>query len=358
MGSVVTLDLPFRQTTRDARQTALLQRFACERRPDTDVFWLKENAEVLNILTSTGAKLPLSALAPFDPHYITLDRKLAFFPQYYRFLLSLCLDLEDLGMPGDMGARSVEWVAFEGLVHAELSDLQRAEARRLCLRRGIDPTFCDSGLDDRLRGFGSRSATFTLPNKKAAYELTHIVFYLSEYGHRDPDLPAVFIDSLRFAGTVAFLEMNIDLLAEICIALRFSGQTPPDTWESWLAAQARHFVIEADATGWVSDDYHPYLMVQWFLSTAGLGGFGTMLPEGGLRITAPRPHVAPLRELSECMYRLEGDRIADWSRMRTRIDPLLTAEAREVVEAAEKAVDFDAFFHGFSRAATVKGIPA
>jgi len=56
MGSVVTLDLPFRQTTRDARQTALLQRFACERRPDTDVFWLKENAELLNILECTGTR--------------------------------------------------------------------------------------------------------------------------------------------------------------------------------------------------------------------------------------------------------------------------------------------------------------
>ena len=358
MGSVVTLDLPFRQTTREARQAALLHRFASERRSDTDVFWLKENAEVLNILSSTGAVLPPSALGPFDTLYRTLDRRLGFFPQYYRFLLSLCLDLEDLGMAGDKGARAVEWVAAEGLVAAELSDLQRAEARRLCLRRGVDPTSHDTGLDDRLRSFGSRSATFALPNKKAAYELTHIVFYLSEYGQRNPDLPAAFLDSLRFAGTVAFLEMNIDLLAEICIALRFAGQTPPSTWENWLTAQARHFVIEADSAGWMSDDYHPYLMVQWFLSAAGLGGFGAMLPEGGLRITAPRPHVAPLRELSECMYSLEGDRVADWSLMRTRIDPLLTAEAREVVEAAEQAVDFDAFFHGFSRAATAQGVPA
>ncbi|MGK7653058.1 DUF6902 family protein [Roseovarius sp. B08] len=356
MGSIVTLDLPFRQTSREARQTALLQRFAAERRSETDVFWLKENAEILNVLSSTGATLPLAALAPFDTLYRTIDRRLRFFPQYYRFLLSLCLDLEDLGMGGTMGAWAVEWVAAEGLVSAELSDLQRAEARRLCLRRGVDPTSQDPGLDDRLRSFGSRSTTFALPNKKAAYELTHIVFYLSEYGRRNPDLPAAFADSLRFAGTVAFLEMNIDLLAEVCIALRFAGQAPPDTWENWLSAQARHFLIEADPAGWISDDYHPYLMVQWFLSTAGLGGFGAMLPEGGLRITAPSPHVAPLRELSESMYRLEGERIADWSLMRTRIDPLLTAEAREVVEAAEQAIDFDAFFHGFSRA-TTQGVP-
>ena len=79
------------------------------------------------------------------------------------------------------------------------------------------------GLNDRLRGFARRSITFALPNKKAAYELTHIVFYLSEYGRRDPEVGQAFIDSLHFAGTLAFLELNLDLLAEICIALRFAG---------------------------------------------------------------------------------------------------------------------------------------
>jgi hypothetical protein len=350
MGSVVKLDIPFRQTTRSARQAALIQRFANERRCETDVFWLKENAEVLNIMVSTGAELPGEALTPLAKLYDTLDRRLGFFPQYYRFLLSLSLDLEDLGMPGQKAARAAEWVVSEGLVAAELSDLQRAEARRLCLRRGVDPLSGDAGLDDRLRAFGSRSATFALPNKKAAYELTHIVFYLSEYGQRDPDLPAAFVDSLEFAGTVAFLEMNLDLLAEVCIALRFAGQVPSETWEHWLATQARHFVIEAEPTGWMSDDYHPYLMAQWFLSTAGLGGFGTALPEGSVRFAAPKPHAAPLRELSECIYRLEGARSAEWSAMRNLVDPYLSAEAREIVEAAERAVDFDAFFHGFSRA--------
>lgn len=356
MGSVINLEIPFRQSTREARQTALIQRFAVERRSETDVFWLKENAEVLNILASTGASVEREALKPLDTFYRTLDRRLGFFPQYYRFLLSMCLDLEDLGMAGDKGARAVERIASEGLVEAELSDLQRAEARRLCLRRDVDPLRSDGGLDDRLRAFGSRSTTFALPNKKAAYELTHIVFYLSEYGQRDPQLPNAFVDSLHFAGTIAFLEMNIDLLAEVCIALHFAGQTPSSTWKSWLAAQARHFVIEADSTGWMSDDYHPYLIVQWFLSTTGSGGFGASLPEGGLRFTAPRSAAAPLRELSECMYRLDGNRKSDWSTMRRQIDPLLSSEAREVVKAAEEAVDFEAFFHGFSRA-SAQGMP-
>ena len=62
MGNVVPLDVPFRQNSMAARQAAMLGRFAQERRRDGDVFWLKENAEALNVLESTGAVLPEGAL--------------------------------------------------------------------------------------------------------------------------------------------------------------------------------------------------------------------------------------------------------------------------------------------------------
>lgn len=350
MGSIVQLDFPVRQTTLPARQAALIQRFAEARRPETDVFWLKENAEILNILVSTNAKLPEQALSPFKQLYEGIDRRLGFFLQYYRFLISICLDLEDLGTPGSKGTACVERVCRDGLVDAELSDLQRAEARRLCLRRDVDPLKPDTGLDDRLRAFGCRNTTFTIPNKKASYELTHIVFYLSEYGGKDPELPVPFVDSLQFAGTVAFLEMNIDLLAEVCIALRFAGQTPPKTWEKWLVEQARNFVIRSEEMGWMADDYHPYLMTQWFMSAGGYGGFSAILPEGSIRFSAPRSPVKPLRELSECVFQIDIPKNARWSTTRREISNKLSVEALEVVEAAEQAIDFEAFFHGFARA--------
>ena len=278
MGSVVPINVPFRQNTREARIAAAIQRFAEERRRPSDVFWLKENAELLGLLESTGSRVAPEALRPLSCFYNELDARLSFFPQYYRFFRSIALDMEDLGQPGDMGLRAVEWVAEQGLIEAELSDLQRAEARRLCARRGIAVMENEVGLDDRLRAFGCRSATFSLPNKKAAYELTHIVFYLSEYGRRDPHLPKAFVQSLRFAGTLAFLELNIDLLAEICIALRYAGETPPEIWENWLSTQARRFICDAHDGGWMNDDYHPYLMVTWHALTCEAGGFGLNLP--------------------------------------------------------------------------------
>jgi hypothetical protein len=354
MGTVLHVDFPARQD-KPSRQAALLACFAEARRPPLDVFWMKENAEALNVLEctgGTGGKLEASGLFPHASFYAGIERQIAFFPQYYRFFLSICLDLEDLGQPGDKGEALCAWAARSGLAEAELSDLQRAEARRLMMRRGIDPVAHDTGLDARLRAFTARSDTFALPNKKAAYELTHIVFYLSEYGRRDPGLDAAALTSLRHAGTLAFLELNIDLLSEVCIALRFAGATPPEIWERWLADQASRFhVVEAEPRAAAADDYHPWLMLNWAMAVAGRPAFSQDIPEGCVAFVAPSPAAGPLRELSDSMYGLDGPRSDDWHAMRDRVGDTLSTEARVVLEAAEQAVDFECFFRGFARAA-------
>lgn len=350
MENVVQLNVPFRQHSGADRQAALMACFAQHRRFGDDVFWLKENAELLNILDSTGAAPDGAALSVHDDFYADMEKRMGFFPQYYRFILSICLDLEDLGMPGDKGAQLARWVAAQGLVDAELSDLQRAEARRLCTRRGIDPLARDCGLDDRLRGFAGRCETFSMPNKKAAYELTHIVFYLSEYGCRDPELGAEINDSLDFAGTLAFLDLNVDLLAEICVAMRFAGRTPPEIWEAWLVEQLGAFSIESDPQADIHDDYHEFLMCNWFMAVAGHGGFGHRIAPGRLAFRRARPPAGPLRELSECMYRMDGARSDDWQAMRPHVADRLSDEAQAVLIAAEAANEsFDRFFAGFAR---------
>ncbi len=350
MTNVVRLNTPFRQNGTAARQSALLANFATHRRFGDDVFWLKENAEVLNVFESTDAQLDTAALSVHGTFYEEIEKRMGFFPQYYRFLLSICLDLEDLGVPGNKGAHLAEWVSEQSLIQAEMSDLQRAEARRLCMRRGCDPLRDDPGLDDRLRGFAARSRTFAMPNKKAAYELTHIVFYLSEYGRIDPRLDESFIQSLNFAGTLAFLDLNVDLLSEICIALRFAHQTPPEIWENWLVTQAQSFHLQGDENGAVQDDYHQYLMVNWFMTIAGQGGFGHNVPDGRVVFHQPRPSALPLHELSECVYEMGDARSDDWQVMRGAVSARLSEEAHLVLTAAEAASDrFDDFFAGFAR---------
>lgn len=349
MSNIVQLTVPSRIPPLEARITALLGSFADHRRTGDDVFWLKENAELLNILECTGQAVPSEALARHAGFYADAVTRLEFFPQYYRFILSLALDLEDLGIPGDQAQRMVDFAHSQGLAHAEISDLQRAEARRLMTRRGIDP-LNDDGLNDRLRAFCARTATFALPNKKAAYELTHIVYYLSEYGRRDPDLPEEALQSLHFAGLTAFLDQNADLLAEICIALRYMGQVPPGVWTAWLEQETVTYHVTADPMASINDDYHEYLVCNWHQAVTGAPLFRKPMRDERLRFERGARAQTVLRELSQAIYGLDH-RSGDWGRMRPRMEPALSPQARDVLSvAAQSSAMFDAYFEGFARA--------
>lgn len=347
MSNVVSLGLPRRLSLAD-RQALLIGNFACNRRKPDDVFWLKENAEVLNVLASSGAMLSDNALEPYRRIYDGLEERLRFFPQYYRFLLSICLDLEDLGIGKTKGTALCHWVAKAGLEQAELSDLQRAEAQRLLNRRGA--RIEDIQLRARLRRFINRSDTFALPNKKAAYELTHIIFYLSDYGVKDPQIDEAAIVSLEFAGLLAYLDQDVDLLAETCVAMRFAGQRPSRIWEDWIAGQMRGFTLSDKGAGH-SDAYHEYLVTSWWALFADRPSFPGMPRASGLHITRHTARKSPLRAMSECMFHLGPARSSDWSQMRQAMSDAIGVDGEDILSGAEQSSDrFGAFFEGFSRA--------
>lgn len=350
MSNVIQLSLPRRLTRREDRFTSLMGQFACERRDPLDVYWLKENAELLNILLGTGAQPEEEGLAVYGEFYETIRERVSFFPQYYRFYLSLALDLEDLGMQGSHGEELVDWVRRDGAADGELSDLQRLEARRLMLRRGVDPLPHDTGLEARLRAFAATSATFSRPNRKAAYELTHIIFYLSEYGQRDPAMDEQTTQSLHFAGLLAWLDEDADLLAEICIALRFAGKDVPKAWENWCGERFAAMQILPARSG-VQDQYHEYLVGHWAHHVAGGRAFDQVLPEGALAFHLERNPLTPLRALSHGLLNLGAGRIANWTLMRQRLQSQLSEETLIAIDAAAtSSPQFDAFFNGFARA--------
>ncbi|WP_146345210.1 DUF6902 family protein [Phaeobacter marinintestinus] len=350
MSNVIHLNVPAQRQSAAARRSALIASFAQHRRFGDDVFWLKENAELLNILECTGARLDDQALIPHDGFYAGVEKRLGFFPQYYRFLLSICLDLEDLGMTGNKAEALCAWVAREGLADAELSDLQRAEARRLMQRRGIDPMAGDPGLENRLRAFIGRSDTFSMPNKKAAYELTHIVFYLSEYGRKDPALDQSAITSLEFAGILAYLDQNADLLAEICVALRFAGVEPSAIWEGWLERETHRFAVTSGPNVTTSDNYHDYFVCNWLMSVSGRDSFVKPAEHERMSFARAVPFSGPLREMSECMFQMEENRSDDWTIMRPMVEDALTEIGYDILSEAQKSSEkFADFFAGFAR---------
>ncbi|MEO0379651.1 MAG: hypothetical protein AAF252_05235 [Pseudomonadota bacterium] len=354
MSNIIALNAPPRRQRLRERTPALVECFARQRRIPDDVFWLKENAELLNILECTGQNLSALDLEPHSAFYAQLSERLTFFPQYYRFLLSIGLDLEDLGMPGNQMEQLCAWVGAQGLIEAELSDLQRAEARRLLSRRGVSPGVVDSHLDARLRAFINRPETFALPNKKAAYELTHIVFYLSEYGRRDPQLDAKALVSLEYAGILAHLEQNMDLLAEICVALRQAGAQPSPIWEDAVRANLSEFKIVADDQTTLSDHYHEYLVSTWAMVAAGADDTGRALPVGRCVFVQPDGAVPALRAMSATLMSLAQARSGDWAQMEASVLDMLDEDAAQTLQRTiASSPAFAGFFEVFARATSL-----
>jgi len=359
MSNVIDFPAPLRQAAPSEAPAQglapLIAAFAEGRRDREDVFWLKENAELLSILNCTGARPGQGALAPYAPLMAEMAARLHLFPQYYRFLLSLCLDLEDLGLgprrdPG-LGERLCAWVAREGLPGAELSDLQRAEARCLLARRGAARPLGEDALGDRLRAFSGRPATFALPNRKAAYELTHIVFYLSDYGRRDPGLSPEALVSLDYAGLLAFLDQNLDLLAEVCTALRLAGRRPSPIWCRAVARGHGAIPVLSAPEAPLQDAYHLYLVTGWAQRVAGAPAFAP-LAGGALRFAPPPQGRSALPPLSACLRDLGARRSADWGAMRGHVLSYLGAEGHALLYKAERSSPrFGEFFEGFARAA-------
>lgn len=350
MSNVINLTFPSRREQRAASIAALLETFAMHRRRDGDVFWMKENAEILNILECTGQEVSHDALSAYADFYDTIEDRMEFFPQYYRFLLSICQDLEALGMSGGKAQRLAQWVADQGLVEAELSDLQRGEAARLMTRIGVNPAVDVTPINDRLKRFAGRSATFAVPNKKAAYELTHIVFYLSEYGRRDPGLGADVVQSLKFTGTLAFLDCNFDLLAEVLVSLRYCGASAPQAWTDAVRRSTARFSVAEGEDAVRQDDYHEYLVCNWALSASGERPFQMPLSRGPVSFHSATANTAPLRELSQVMHDLNLRRSDDWVGMRDYLCDSVSPESANILLDAEEACDcFEDFFAGFAR---------
>jgi len=332
------------------RIQSVLELVAQSRRRTEDVFWLKENAEALNVLESSGQDVTSDALSVYDEFYDTIEQKLQFFPQYYRFFLSIALDLESLGFTGGFaGGKAADlthWCAAQQLVEGELSDLQRAEARRLAQRVDVQLTGLD-GLDQRLHHFMNTSATFALPNKKAAYELTHIIFYLSEYGRRDPGVSDQAIKSLHFVGILLMLEQNADLLAEVCIALRFCGATVPADWVAWLE---KHLSAAQFGTRSVmADDYHQYLMCDWLAQLHGSPCFEMVVPDQVGSIDMPEYNTAALRHLSHAIMETSGLMAVAGMATQT-LSVSLPTDVYDMLEfVADTSEHFDEFFEKFTR---------
>ena len=78
-------------------------------------------------------------LTAYEPFYAAARDRLRFFPQYYRFLLSMVLDLEDLGIPGDEGQAMVDLAAAELGTELEATTHEGPRQARVVEKPFFDP---------------------------------------------------------------------------------------------------------------------------------------------------------------------------------------------------------------------------
>lgn len=328
----------------------LVDMFAHCRRGKHDPFWLKENAELVQILAATQASVTPSDLAPYEDFAAGVMKELRFFPQYYRLFLSIALDLDKMGLPNVPVQEMAEFIHKNALYDIELSDTHRSESFSLLARAGIDASSVDPTLNERLTRFFQNSKLFSLPNRRAAYDLFHIVFHKTDYGRREIEKDIALRLSLMNAGMVAWLEDNLDLLSEVVISLRLCGEDVPNVWADAITSSISHmeFSTSHDNTP-INDEYHQYFVMNWAASTIGKSSFGDMVPTGATLIRQGFARINALQELSMALFEMGETRQPDWAQTRWKLWKHLSYGARKKLEVLEEFEEFEGFFEEFSR---------
>lgn len=284
--------------------------FAHKRNAELSFSYLKENGELLSIAASSGLKLEPAALEFYRGFYETAFETCQFFPQYFRFILGIVLDLEQLGFKGDMGQKICNYIFSQGYFDYETSDTRRLEILTLLERRLPRTTIGSERYQDlftKIDAFISHPNHFIKFNKPLFYELTHHIFFLTDYGRRSLKLKNSPIECLTNIGILALLDDDTDLLAEICICFHFLGETPPAYWETYVESALNNIQITFNTPQHIlmnapTDQYHTYLVNNWLMAVRNKPSFCANLSQGTPRFSFPVKNRSVLSLLSESLY--------------------------------------------------------
>ncbi len=251
--------------------------FAAKRSEGLSLSFLKENGELLSIALSSGMTINDASLALYHELYEKIDKLCELYPPFFRFFLGITLDLEDLGMPGNQGEKLIEFVLKNDLYAYDVSDTRRMEIINLLERRGRAPNYetdPKKQLFNRMIGFMERPERFIKFNRPLFYDLTHLIFFGTNFGNQKIPHSEKIFESLNHIGMLAYLDDDEDLLSEVCLCFIFLGRKAP---QIWIDASRRglemidiQFPIgpknSADISG---DDYHIYLVTSWLQAVSG-----------------------------------------------------------------------------------------
>jgi len=235
----------------------------------------------LAIAVSSGLSFSSEALEIYTELYDKIDKLCHLYPSFFRFFLAIALDLEDLGMPGHKGTDLIDYVTKHEFYTYDTSDTRRMEIINLLSRRDKVPNFDMDSKDallKRVMGFLEQPDQFIKFNRPLFYEFTHLVFYITDFGNLSIVHSLKLFQSLNHIGMLAYLDNDIDLLAEVCLCYLFLKSSAPQIWLTACATGLKDIDItfkNKTALKGIppTDDYHIYFVNSWLMSKAGKPAF-------------------------------------------------------------------------------------
>jgi len=296
-----------------------VEAFAVKRNPVLSFPFLKENGELLSICIDSGFLIEPRALTLYNDFYENAFKLTQLYPQYYRFTLAMTIDIEKAGMTGTESGKIAKYVKDEQLWLYDTSDTRRLETLTLLKGQGsLDGSSLEvyKSTIEKLDQFISNPDWYKKFNKPLFYDLTHIIFFLTDNGKQPFSLKNDPQTCLIYMGLLSLLDNDADLLAEVCICLRYLGKEVPKYWDEFLQKSFKGIDVTYDGTvasalNPTVDEYHIYFVLNWYQALNGKPAFDTRFKGRIPSFSIPNMQPSLLSKLSDQAHQNHLGREAD-----------------------------------------------
>lgn len=333
-----------------------VEAFALRRNTGLSFPFLKENGELLSIAANSGLYVEPKSLALYTLFYEQSYEIYQLYPQFSRFILGITLDLETLGHPGTQAKKIAEHMLNIGMLDFETSDTRRLETLSMFERLGMRSECAQRHKRlalDRVTAFTSDADHFTRLNKPLFYELTHLVFFLSDYGRKAMPISTDIHRCLIHAGVLAYLDDDFDLLAEVCVSLSFISAQIPKLWQGAISKFLSSMKISfethlASALNPSVDEYHPFLVSNWFLAISGGNAFSTRFNSKKPNFCIPQTERSVLSAIATSVHEAFIDRLTPKAASNMIRDQLSAEQQAKISTCCEQVTITNSVLSSFS----------
>ena len=261
----------------------IIEAFAVKRNPTLSFPYFKENGELLSITVNSGFLLDPRAVALYDDFYTSALKLAKCYPQYFRFIIGIVIDLEKGGMQGNESEKITQYILDEGLVLFDMCETRKLETLSMLQEVApLNPQFIGihNNIIENVDRLISNPDLYAKLNKPLFYELTHILFFLTKYGKEPIALTNDVLPCLTNMGLLCLLDNDADLLAEICICMMYIGAEVPEYWDDFLQRSLQQVKITyhetvVSALNPAVDEYHVYFVLNWYQAVKNSPSFQT-----------------------------------------------------------------------------------